>query len=106
MLIDPFMAGITVERCAFILIIEMAFCTGDRSVFAGQNESSQVVIKNSRFPSGGVVTSGTIWPKTAIMNVPGSMTGIAVCRRALEHLIFMTAVTSQVDVFAFQFKGG
>ena len=51
-----FMAGVTISRCAFENIVDMALLTLDIDMFAFEFEGREIMIKLGRLPGSGRVT--------------------------------------------------
>lgn len=72
---------------------------------ARQREIRLVVIEGHVVPTRGSVTSPTIRTELAVMRVVLLMTGVAVCRRALEHIVDMALGARDLGVSARQLEG-
>ena len=68
----------------------MASLASQGGVGAGQREVRAVMIEVNMIPTGGVVAGRTVGAKFSIVIVILLMAGIAIHRRALELLIYMT----------------
>src|SRR5690349_166123 len=83
MLIVLLMAGVTILRRAFELVIYMAGLAGDLDMLAFEFESCQAVIELGRSPAIRIMTIGTAQTKSPCMWLILSMAGITI----LSHLV-------------------
>ena len=71
----------------------MAALTGNAGVLAIKVEDGIVMIEGGRCPAVGCVTGLALIAQRAAMRIIIGMTGRAILRRTLEHIIYMTGLT-------------